>query len=108
MQSSQRTCRNNDRKDGQDEDVEKADDDDKKRDEDAEKAGDDDKKKDEDAGKAEDGDEDEKGKAMIRIVKVGIIISPYPKHTSRFLFFPSQAEVSKSGVRLSVSENLPW
>jgi len=85
------------------------------KDEDAENAGDDDKKKDEDAGKAEDEDEVEKGKAMIRIVKAGIIISPYPKHTSHFLFFPSQAEVSKNGatmtiilVRISVSENLPW
>ena len=47
-----------------------------------------------------DEDEDEKGKAMIRIVKVGIIISPYPKHASHFLFFPSQAEVSKSGVTI--------
>lgn len=100
MQSSQRTCRNDDRKDGQYEDEERG--------EDVEKADDDDKEKDEDAGKAEDEDEDEKGKAMIRIVKVGIIISPYPKHTSHFLFFPGQAEVSKSGVRISVSENLPW
>ena len=68
----------------------------------------DDKEKDEDGV--------EKGKAMIRIAKVGIIISPlYPKRASHFLFFPSQAEVSKSGVtmtiilvRTSVSENLPW
>ena len=98
MQSSQRTCRNNDRKDGQYEDEENQKDEEK--DEDAEKADDDDKEKDEDAEKAEDEDEVEKGKAMIRIVKVGIIISPYPKHASHFLFFPSQAEVSKSGVTI--------
>jgi len=89
MQSSQRTCRNNERKDGQYEDEEKG--------ENVEKADDDDKKKDEDAGKAEDEDEVEKGKAMIRIVKVGIIISPYPKHTSHFLFSPVKLKLAKMG-----------
>lgn len=94
MQSSKRTCRNNDRKDGQ------YDYEENQKDEDSEKADDDDKEKDENVEKAEDEDEVKKGKAMIRIVKVGIIISPYPKHASHFLFFPSQAEVSKSGVTI--------